>query len=121
MTAKSLSVEGGALDIPEPVGGGVRVYKGIPYAAPPLGRLRWRPPEPVPAWTGVRPSNAFGPNSLQGVVWGDIDPLRGRRLRGLPLSQCLDARCAWRWRPIVDYGLDSRRRICRGLRSRASL
>ena len=74
MTAKSLSVEGGALDIPEPVGGGVRVYKGIPYAAPPLGRLRWRPPEPVPAWTGVRPSNAFGPNSLQGVVWGDIDP-----------------------------------------------
>ena len=36
--------------------------------------LRWRPPEPVPAWTGVRPSNAFGPNSLQGVVWGDIDP-----------------------------------------------
>src|SRR5271167_2722253 len=74
MTAKSLSVEGGALDIPEPGGGGVRVYKGIPYAAPPLGRLRWRPPEPVPAWTGVRPSNAFGPNSLQGVVWGDIDP-----------------------------------------------
>ena len=39
MTAKSLSVEGGALDIPEPGGGGVRVYKGIPYAAPPLGRL----------------------------------------------------------------------------------
>jgi para-nitrobenzyl esterase len=74
MTAKSLSVEGGALDVPEPGDGGVRVYKGIPYAAPPLGRLRWRPPEPVPAWTGVRPSNAFGPNSLQGVVWGDIDP-----------------------------------------------
>ena len=74
MTATSLSVEGGALDIPEPGGGGVRVYKGIPYAAPPLGRLRWRPPEPVPAWTGVRPSNAFGPNSLQGVVWDDIDP-----------------------------------------------
>jgi para-nitrobenzyl esterase len=74
MTAKSLSVEGGAVAIPEPGGGGVRVYKGIPYAAPPLGRLRWRPPEPVPAWTGVKPSNAFGPNSLQGVVWGDIDP-----------------------------------------------
>ncbi|HEX9169436.1 MAG TPA: carboxylesterase family protein, partial [Roseiarcus sp.] len=38
------------------------------------GPLRWRPPEPVPAWTGVKPSNAFGPNSLQGVVWDDIDP-----------------------------------------------
>jgi para-nitrobenzyl esterase len=74
MTAKSLSIEGGAVAIPEPDVGGVRVYKGIPYAAPPLGRLRWRPPEPVPAWTGVKPSNAFGPNSLQGVVWDDIDP-----------------------------------------------
>ena len=74
MTAKSLSIEGGALAVPETDAGGVRVYKGIPYAAPPLGRLRWRPPEPVAAWAGVRPSNAFGPNSLQGVVWGDIDP-----------------------------------------------
>jgi para-nitrobenzyl esterase len=74
MTAKSLSVEGGALSIPEPDGGGVRAYKGIPFAAPPLGPLRWRPPEPVAAWTGVRPVNAFGPNSLQGVVFDDIDP-----------------------------------------------
>jgi len=74
MTAKSLSIEGGALAVPEPDAGGVRAYKGVPYAAPPLGPLRWRPPEPVLAWTGVRPSDAFGPNSLQGVVWGDIDP-----------------------------------------------
>ena len=74
MTAKCLAIEGGALAIPEPDGGGVRAYKGIPYAAPPLGPLRWRPPEPVPAWMGVPPSNAFGPNSLQGVVFDDIDP-----------------------------------------------
>ena len=74
MTGKSLSIEGGALALPEPDTGGVRAYKGIPYAAPPLGPLRWRPPEPVLPWTGVRPSSAFGPNSLQGVVWGDIDP-----------------------------------------------
>jgi para-nitrobenzyl esterase len=74
MTVKSLSIESGALAIPAPDAGGVRAYKGIPYAAPPLGPLRWRPPEPVAAWTGVRPSSAFGPNSLQGVVWGDIDP-----------------------------------------------
>jgi para-nitrobenzyl esterase len=74
MTAKGLSIEGGALALPEPDAGRVRAYKGVPYAAPPIGPLRWRPPEPVPAWTGVRPTSAFGPNSLQGVVWGDIDP-----------------------------------------------
>ena len=72
---KSVSIDSGALAVPEPDASGVRVYKGIPYAAPPIGPLRWRPPEPVPSWAGVRPSNVFGPNSLQGVVWDDIDPL----------------------------------------------
>ena len=77
--AKSLSIDSGALAVPEPDVGGVRAYKGIPYAAPPLGPLRWRPPQPIAAWTGVRPTDAFGPNALQGVVWGDID-LRAARV-----------------------------------------
>jgi para-nitrobenzyl esterase len=71
---KSLAIESGALAVPEPDASGVRAYKGLPYAAPPLGPLRWRPPQPVAAWTGVRPIRAFGPNALQGVVWDDIDP-----------------------------------------------
>ena len=70
---KNLMIESGALAIPEPDAGGVRVYKGIPYAAPPVGPLRWRAPEPAPAWTGVRPTHAFGPSSVQGIVWDDID------------------------------------------------
>jgi para-nitrobenzyl esterase len=73
LMTKGLSIESGALAIPEADAGGVRVYKGIPYAAPPLGRLRWRPPEPVAPWTDVRPTRAFGAHSVQGVVWDDID------------------------------------------------
>jgi len=70
----SLSLESGALAVPASDWNGVRSYKGIPYAAPPLGPLRWRAPQPVAPWNGVRRSDAFGPNSLQGVVFGDIDP-----------------------------------------------
>ena len=37
----------------------VRVYRGIPYAAPPVGVLRWQPPQPVEPWQGVRPCTEF--------------------------------------------------------------
>lgn len=39
---------------------GVRTFKGIPYAAPPLGNLRWKPPQSVVPWSGVRDATAFG-------------------------------------------------------------
>src|SRR5262245_17886412 len=39
---------------------GVRVFKGIPFAAPPIGDLRWRAPRPVAKWTGVRRADRFG-------------------------------------------------------------
>lgn len=44
---------------------GVWEFLGIPYAAPPTGRLRWRPPQPVPAWEGVRPCKQFGDSCPQ--------------------------------------------------------
>ena len=39
---------------------GIRLYKGIPYAAPPVGELRWKPPQPVVPWSGVRNASAYG-------------------------------------------------------------
>ena len=44
---------------------GVRSFKGIPYAAAPAGDLRWKPPQAVAAWEGVRECNAYGPDCPQ--------------------------------------------------------
>jgi len=44
---------------------GLRTFKGIPYALPPVGPLRWRPPTPMPRWTDVRKAIDFGPACFQ--------------------------------------------------------
>ncbi len=46
-------------------GGAVRAFKGIPYAAPPVGNLRWRAPEPAPPWPGTRAADRFAPRCVQ--------------------------------------------------------
>lgn len=45
--------------------GGVVAFKGIPYAQPPVGPLRWMPPQPIARWTGVRNAEEFGPACIQ--------------------------------------------------------
>ena len=51
--------------------GDVRVYSGIPYAAPPVGDLRWRPPQPVDSWDGVRQAAEFSPDCIQAAYSED--------------------------------------------------
>jgi para-nitrobenzyl esterase len=50
----------------------VRMFKGIPFAAPPVGDLRWKAPQPAAHWSGIRPADKFGPACLQTNVFGDI-------------------------------------------------
>ncbi len=75
MNSETLDVEGGQLAVPDADGKGVRLFKGIPFAAPPVGERRWRPPAPLAPWQGVRPTDTYGWNAMQGVVFNDIDPM----------------------------------------------
>src|SRR5262249_44214233 len=52
---------------------GVRAFKGIPYGAPPVGDLRWKAPQPVQNWTGVKETKQFGPRCMQMNVFGDMN------------------------------------------------
>jgi para-nitrobenzyl esterase len=51
---------------------GIRAYRGIPFAAPPAGDLRWKPPQPVKNWSGVRPADKFGAQCMQRRVFSDM-------------------------------------------------
>ncbi|WP_222926906.1 carboxylesterase/lipase family protein [Sphingomonas gilva] len=75
------SIEGRPVAVAAPAGtlegragDGVEGFVGIPYAAPPVGPLRWRPPEPAPRWQGVRVAAAFGNDCPQVRFPGDATP-----------------------------------------------
>lgn len=86
----SITVEGGALQGTRD--GAVEVFKGIPYAAPPIGPLRWEAPRPATPWTGVREAHDFAPDCMQKLVKGDAAPLRTT-----PSEDCLYLNV---WRPV---------------------
>jgi para-nitrobenzyl esterase len=65
---KPVSVSGGRLQGVTAPGGAITVFKGVPFAAAPVGNLRWRAPQPVTSWTGVRNANQFGASCIQQIV-----------------------------------------------------
>ena len=51
---------------------GIRAFKGVPFASPPVGDLRWQPPQAVKSWKGVRKAAQFGPRCMQRPIFGDM-------------------------------------------------
>lgn len=51
---------------------GIQTYFGVPFAKPPVGPLRWKAPEPMDPWEGVKITKAFGPRPMQTNVFGDM-------------------------------------------------
>ena len=84
-------VDGGTLA--GAVSDGVLSFKGIPFAAPPVGKLRWRAPQPVAHWTGVRRTTAYGHDCMQNPFPSDAAPLGTK-----PAEDCLVLNV---WRPAA--------------------
>jgi para-nitrobenzyl esterase len=75
---------------------GVASWKGIPFAAPPVGPLRWRAPQPAASWTGVRPATEYGHDCMQLPFASDAAPLGTP-----PAEDCLYANV---WKPMKAKG-----------------
>ena len=73
------------------VADGVESFKGIPFAAPPLGDLRWRAPQPAAKWSGVKVADTYGHDCMQTPFGGDAAPLGTT-----PAEDCLVVNV---WRP----------------------
>jgi para-nitrobenzyl esterase len=82
---------------------GLAIFKGVPYAAPPVNKLRWQPPQPAQSWSGVRPAIQFGPSSLQNP--SNADRFKEFVVEGPQSEDCLYLNI---WTPGCD---DSRRPV----------
>ena len=81
----------------------ITVYRGVPFAAPPVGDLRWREPQPAADWEGERPCYIFAPISMQEIPGGDKDNIYTREWHvnsEIPMSEdCLYLNI---WTPAVS-------------------
>ncbi|MGQ8336236.1 carboxylesterase/lipase family protein [Sunxiuqinia sp. A32] len=65
-------IENGVIEGFYDVKTGIQHYLGIPFAQPPVGELRWKAPQPVKNWKGVKETKSFGPRAIQGVPVGNM-------------------------------------------------
>ena len=70
LAADRVKTANGVLEASTPPNAAVRSFKGIPFAQPPVSDLRWKEPQPVKNWTGVRSADKFGPRCMQVVGAG---------------------------------------------------
>jgi para-nitrobenzyl esterase len=71
MISDQVQIDSGTLAGVTSADGRCRIFRGIPFAAPPVGDLRWRAPQPVVPWRGVRPADRFGNACIQPLIAGD--------------------------------------------------
>src|SRR6516164_1054082 len=72
LMAQPVKIASGEIDGTKSADGKIREYKGIPFAAPPVGALRWQTPQPAANWTGVRQATEFGARCMQGRPYPDM-------------------------------------------------
>jgi para-nitrobenzyl esterase len=85
----------------------VRIFKGVPYAAPPVADLRWRPPAPPTPWSGVRTADHFGPDCPQYEIHSNPVFTKGNVVRGdedcLYLNVWTAAKTSKERRPVMVW------------------
>jgi para-nitrobenzyl esterase len=66
------TVENGVLEGDYHTYTGIQTYFGVPFAKPPVGQLRWKAPQPLASWEGIKEVKNFGPRPVQALVFGDM-------------------------------------------------
>jgi para-nitrobenzyl esterase len=72
LKTSQVRVPNGILDGVISADGKVRTFKGVPYAAPPVGKLRWKEPQPASSWSGVRHASEYGARCMQAPIYPDM-------------------------------------------------
>ncbi len=67
------TIENGVIEGNYDTKSGIQTYFGVPFAKPPIGELRWKAPQPLTNWSGVKETKKFGARPVQAIVFGDMN------------------------------------------------